>query len=406
MTRKHVTLAVISIAAILGLYALAEWSGYGLRSLMQGKSSGRQPLLTCSMAFAHEGESHKTLTAAHNPDIVIRNPGPFKALSVAWKARVYRYDALKQAITAFAIQDPRKLGQTDFQKEIPPSDELRHATMGLPGDHIVAVYFVRVDYRIEAKQAPTQIENVFFVTDGTIYDGSQFRSDPRYAAIMQAIRSFDGPSTTPPAQGEQIDQRTDAVQQPPLSIQVYGVYRPGGTGPLLPITDGTAMNSGDHYKIYFRANRDCYAYIYQVDALDNIFQLFPLHQFDGVVLKQANPVIAGVNYMLPSRNRYFYLDDTIGEETLYFAVSLDRNKVLEDKARALHKALDSHDSHRISQAASGLTTHLQRSQDNRQVEMIISPVSWKSSLPTAPVLGYHVSNIGEAGIHSIDFIHR
>jgi len=385
---------------------MAEFSGYGIRTFLSGKDGPPTPQLTCSMVFSDAKGNLETLTAKHNPDIVIRNQGPAKAVSVAWTARVYRYDTEKEAITAFAIQDPRKLSQADLQKELLPSQELRQTTLGLPGKHIVAVYFVSVDYRIEAGQERSQLNAVFFVVAHTIYAAKQFQSDKRHASIMQAIRSFDRSLDPLPSGGDKNGERADAVGQPPLSIQVYAVYRSSGTGPLLAITDSTTLNSGDHYKIYFSANRDCYAYIYQIDAKGEIFQLFPLHQFDGLVLNQDNPVTGGVNYMLPSRNRYFYLDDTKGEETLYFAAYLRRNAELEERTDALQEALRSKDSSWISGAAKSLGTYLDSGRIDANSHLIISPVSWKSSQPTAPVLGYHFKSVGGAGIHAVQFIHR
>ena len=406
MNHNRIKIPVAIIACILGLYALAEMAGYGIRGLFPGKKEGRQPLLTCSMDFADENKTRKTLSAKHNPDIVIRNQGTRKAVSVTWKARVYRYDIVKQAITAFAIQDPQKLGQADLHKELQPTEALRQATLGLPGDDIVAAYFVSVEYRTEAGKAPSQLNAAFFVVHQTIYDETQFQADRRYDSIMQAIRAFNQSSAPQPSESKKKSLSTAVVRKPPFSIQVYGVYRSGGSGALLPITNGTEMNSGDHYKIYFRSNRDCYAYIYQIDAQGAIFQLFPLHQFDGVALNQANPVVAGVNYMLPNRNRYFYLDDTTGAETLYFATYLHRNEELEAKYAALQQALRSNVGSQISRAEKMLAAYLKGGKVEKEVQMIISPVSWKSEQSPAPVLGYHIQDIGEAGIHTIDFIHR
>ena len=406
ISKRLIIIPVLIIVLLLGLYAIAEFSGFGIRTILFGTNRLPKPQLTCSMAFSDKDENRETLSAKHNPAIVIRNQGPVKIESVAWTARVYRYDTEKKAVTAFATQDPRKRSPADLQKELLPSHELRQTVIGLPGKHIVAVYFVSIDYRIAAAQEPSQLKVVFFAVNQNVYDANQFQSDERHGSIMQAIRSFDRSLAPQPPKANEKGERTSAVKQPPLSIQVYGVYRSGGTGPLLAITDGVEMSSGDHYKIYFRANRDCYAYIYQMDAKGEIFQLFPLHQFDGLVLNQKNPVKGGVNYMLPSRNRYFYLDDTTGEETLYFATYLHRNTKLEESTEALQEALGSDDSDWISGAKKSLATYLNTGRIDKNTHLIFSPVSWKSSQPTAPVLGYHFKTVGGAGIHAVQFIHR
>jgi len=406
MIRKRLLTAVFLIAVLLGLYAIAEFSGYGIRTMLPGRIGHPTPQVTCAMAFSEENKNRETLSARYNPDIIIRNQGQRKTVSIAWTARVYRYDTEKKAVTAFAIQDPRKLSPADLQKKLLPSQELRQTTIGLPGTHIVAVYFVSIDYRIEAAQESSQLNAVFFVVNQKVYDAGQFQSDERYASVMQAIRSFDRSLAPQPPGSNEKAERADAVGQPPLSIQVYGVYRSGGTGPLLAITDGVEMRSGDHYKIHFRANRDCYAYIYQLDAKGEIFQLFPLHRFDGLALNQVNPVKGGVNYMLPSRNRYFYLDDTTGEETLYFAAYPQRNTELEKKTAALQETLRSDDRNLISGAAKSLVAYLNSGRIDEHRRLIFSPLSWKSSQPTAPVLGYQFKSVGGAGIHAVRFSHR
>ena len=56
------------------------------------------------------------------------------------------------------------------------------------------------------------------------------------------------------------------LASPPLSFDINYVYRKGGVGELRTIKNGDTLKSGDHYKIVFTPDKDCYVYIFQVDS--------------------------------------------------------------------------------------------------------------------------------------------
>ena len=72
------------------------------------------------------------------------------------------------------------------------------------------------------------------------------------------------------------------IDPPSPLFQINHVYHPRGFDDLKPIKNGDVLYSGDHCKIIFSSDKDCYVYIFQVDSAENIFQLFPMKRFKGV----------------------------------------------------------------------------------------------------------------------------
>jgi len=116
------------------------------------------------------------------------------------------------------------------------------------------------------------------------------------------------------------------------------VYRSQGQGEFKPLTDGTTLQSGDHYKIIFEPGQNGYAYLFQVDSAKQLYQLFPMQSFAGVTVNHRNPVKAGQRYYLPAKDKSFVLDNQKGPEKLYFTASHQPDVVLENFYQALQKA--------------------------------------------------------------------
>ena len=125
------------------------------------------------------------------------------------------------------------------------------------------------------------------------------------------------------------------LASPPLSFDINYVYRKGGVGELRTIKNGDTLKSGDHYKIVFTPDKDCYVYIFQVDSSGQLFQLFPMESFRGVRVNQFNLVKQGKKYVLPSQDKAFVLDKKVGIERLYFIASHEQNKECQSPRQSL-----------------------------------------------------------------------
>ena len=74
----------------------------------------------------------------------------------------------------------------------------------------------------------------------------------------------------------------------------------------------------------FRCNMHCYMYIIQLDSTGKMDPIFPSSYFS-----LGNPVEPHIVYSLPPENKWFYLDENTGVETIYFIASRSRRLDLE-----------------------------------------------------------------------------
>lgn len=123
--------------------------------------------------------------------------------------------------------------------------------------------------------------------------------------------------------------------KPHLDFSIRYVYRRGKKGDFKPLTEGSILQSGDYYKIIVTPKQDGYLYIFQLDAANKLYRLFPMQSFKGVHVGHANPVQAGKTYYLPAQSKSFKLDKQVGTETLYLLASTQADVVLENQAQIL-----------------------------------------------------------------------
>ena len=98
------------------------------------------------------------------------------------------------------------------------------------------------------------------------------------AIVLVGCQTVTEPVIEPASAPSESVETAVRVDPDPLSIQGYGLYQRGGSGPLLPITNGSEMRSGDQYKVYFRANRDCHVYV--VEFADDTCYSYVPNDFD------------------------------------------------------------------------------------------------------------------------------
>ncbi|MEN8220922.1 MAG: DUF4384 domain-containing protein [Pseudomonadota bacterium] len=126
----------------------------------------------------------------------------------------------------------------------------------------------------------------------------------------------------------------------PLDFKINYVYRSDGKGNFKPLTSGSTLRSGDHYKIIFTPVEDCHVSIFQVDSANMLYRLFPMKKFGKLILNNNNPVQAGKTYYIPTKNSSFVLDEQTGTETIFFVASRQNDVVLEKQYQALRQQQD------------------------------------------------------------------
>jgi len=196
------------------------------------------------------------------------------------------------------------------------------------------------------------------------------------------------------------------LASPPLSFDINYVYRKGGVGELRTIKNGDTLKSGDHYKIVFTPDKDCYVYIFQVDSSGQLFQLFPMESFRGVRVNQFNPVKQGKRYVLPSQDKAFVLDKKVGIERLYFIASHEQNKELESLYADLTAAIKHENSSGVKDTRSKLDKYFTR----RGIKVVHSKqstkVPWRETGDLFLVMSQRLENLSKERIHVLEFVHQ
>jgi len=130
-------------------------------------------------------------------------------------------------------------------------------------------------------------------------------------------------------------ERIQAEKNVRLSLDI-GIYYQNEKGELRYLNESDVLRSGDGYALYTRPSDPCYLYIYQVDALNKAFRLFPNPDFNTL----DNPVQPGVDCWIPNMDQVFYLDETTGKEKFYVFASPVSIPELEGKLELKQADLD------------------------------------------------------------------
>ena len=109
-------------------------------------------------------------------------------------------------------------------------------------------------------------------------------------------------------------------------------------GQLVPITQDTALTSGDYFKFYIEKDAPCHIYLVYLSAQKDVHLLFPTS-----FSQKTPPPEVSVPYYVPHGKHWFRLDTNTGEERFYLLASAERLIVLEDLFTSLAAATDDAD---------------------------------------------------------------
>ncbi len=210
-------------------------------------------------------------------------------------------------------------------------------------------------------------------------------------------------------QGEKVKKETvfnAGPEQETNAFQINYVYRPGGVGRLKPVRHNEILQSGDHYKIIFTPDEDCYVYIFQVDSSGQIYQLFPMGSFGGVPVNNYNPVKAGGNYILPAPDKAFVLDRQVGAERFYLVFSKTENDELAGLYDELTAARDARDSLREATAREKLDRLFKTRGPAKVVADRPARIAWEDDADVFDVVGQALATLCDDCVHVLEFIHQ
>lgn len=204
-------------------------------------------------------------------------------------------------------------------------------------------------------------------------------------------------------------QLTPAPSTDFLYFKINYVYRPQGKGEFKVLKDGSTLQSGDHYKIIFTPNQDCYVYIFQVDSANMIYSLFPMEQFGKLTLNNVNPIKAGYTYYIPAEEKSFVLDDQTGTERIYFLASFEQDLALEEEYQ---RTLEIQKHRNLEEQLQQIDKLLNYAIELKgEAEILVDPdeektTSWQEEGQTFSVLQYRLENMCDGCVHVLTFSHQ
>ena len=118
-----------------------------------------------------------------------------------------------------------------------------------------------------------------------------------------------------------------------ISIKIIG-QRTDADGSVSKITikEGGILQSKDKFKVQFETNKDASVYIIIHDSLNKANLLFP-----GREIELSNNIKKNSSYVVPASNRWFWLDENVGIETVFVLAS---ESPLDDIKALLHEMED------------------------------------------------------------------
>lgn len=187
---------VVNILVISGLFI-----GATVRSsieicqskMIEENPQNVKPNISCSMEYPIKVEKDKVFRNKRNPEIVVKNNGPIKVVSVSGDLKIYEYNLSKNEITGFGDEGFRSFDHAFSAQELKPFDELRHSTVGLTGKDLLSIYIVKVNYHRESDMEPFTLEEYFFTENGKIIEDSEFKKDERYDRVIEKVKAYQPP---------------------------------------------------------------------------------------------------------------------------------------------------------------------------------------------------------------------
>ena len=149
----------------------------------------------------------------------------------------------------------------------------------------------------------------------TSIQGDFVFADAGAAAQAAEAEQAATPAATP-APADPAAQPAPKSRSNPIQVE-FAMFRENGKKPPTLVSTGATMRSGDAYFFHLKPSKDCYLYLFQVDATGRAFRLFPNDAYHT----QANPVLGKASLTLPNQTEVFYLDRTVGKEEFYFLAS-------------------------------------------------------------------------------------
>lgn len=125
--------------------------------------------------------------------------------------------------------------------------------------------------------------------------------------------------------------RREPPTRPPLTLTATFVAEKvvGGRYELVALTDGSRLRSGDGYQVRVSTNAPAYVYVLTLDSAGKVYSLLPYKQIHHTKISGQK--------VLPSADKWYWLDQNTGLETLYVLASYEPLKDLPRRMKEVER---------------------------------------------------------------------
>ena len=171
--------------------AIAELSGFSLKDILGINKNHVKPNISCSMEYPIKGKNGKYSRDKRNPDIIVRNNGPIKAVALTVNVKIYSYNPELRRIVNYSDPGLEGFDFVQSDKELEPFDHIKHSTIGVKRKNIIAAYLVDIVFHRESDLEQFSVREYFFTRNSIIYTHDDFKENEHYAKIIEKIKNLD-----------------------------------------------------------------------------------------------------------------------------------------------------------------------------------------------------------------------
>lgn len=184
---------VVNILVILGVFV-----GATVRSSIEMSKTKEvevtpknvKPDISCIMEYPIKVENNQVFRYKRNPEIIIKNNGPFKAVSLSADIKIYVYNTQHNNISQFIDTGFKSFDSEVLERELDVFDEIKHSLIGFTGKDSIAIYLVRISYHRKSDMKSFSLKEYFFIQNEIIYNNKEFEKNDLYLKIIKKVESY------------------------------------------------------------------------------------------------------------------------------------------------------------------------------------------------------------------------
>lgn len=175
----------------LGLYGIEKV--FSLREILFHENRANiDPDIQSKLEYPINLENDEALKQTNNPEVIITNIGPIKAVAFSVDYKSYYYDKNRDAIEGPCELKKETHGHLIFVKDLQPSEDIKAELNGYKyADNSVGIYMFTLKYYRESDMKMYNRQDIYFVDNYNIISEKYYSTNISYSKIMQSIMSHE-----------------------------------------------------------------------------------------------------------------------------------------------------------------------------------------------------------------------